>query len=95
MLAIGVGFFTNGQFRADLLWNTVAVFAGLGLILGPVVGDIIGSLFHFVFGLFAGIFSGDTGSVVDPEPRATGWLRTLFVVGLGTGIVIFVSWRYF
>jgi len=94
MLSIGVGYFTDGEFRADLFWNTVAVFAALGLILGPLVGDVIGALFHFVFGVFAGILSGGAGGLADPEPRASGWLRTLFVIGLGTGIAIYLSWRY-
>jgi hypothetical protein len=94
ILAIGVGYFTDGEFHLDLFWNTVAVFAGLGLILGPLVGDVIGSLLHFLLGVFAGIFSGGAGGVVDPEPRASGWLRTLFVIGLGTGIAIYFSWRY-
>jgi len=94
ILAVGVAFFTDGQFRTELFWNTVSVFAALGLILGPVVGDIVGSLLHFVLGIFAGLLSGGAGGAVDPEPRATGWLRTLFVVGLGTGLALYLSWRY-
>lgn len=94
LLAVFVGYFTDGQFRPNIVWNTTAVFAALGLILGPAVGDVIGSLFHLVVGLFAGIFSGGSDTVADPEPRASGWLRALFLIGFGTGIALCVSWRY-
>ena len=93
LLAIIVGFFTDGQFQLQFVWNTAAVFASLGFLFGPVVGDFVGGLMHLILGFFSGLLSGPSLSAVDPEPQETGWVRGLFVFGLGTGIAVYLFWR--
>lgn len=95
ILAIGAGYFTDGHFQTDLLLTSIASFAALGMLLGPVVGDVIGVMLHFVYGLFAGVMSGAGGQVIDPQPREVGWLRSMFVLGFGSGVAIWIWWRYF
>jgi hypothetical protein len=93
ILAIVVGFFTDGQFHVQLVWTTATVFPSLGFLFGPVVGDFIGGFIHLILDFFSGLLSGSSLSAVDPEPSETGWLRGLFVVGLGTGIAVYIFWR--
>ena len=93
ILAVGIGFFTDGEFRLKVVWVTSAVFATFGLLFGSLVGDLIGSLVHFILGLFSGMLSGQSLGTVDPEPREHGVLRGLFVFGFATGIAIYFAWR--
>ena len=93
VLAVIAGFFTDGQFHLQLVWTTSAVFASLGFVFGPVVGDFVGGFIHLIVGFFSGLMSGQSLTVVDPEPRESGWLRGLFVFGLGTGIAAYLFWR--
>jgi len=93
LLAVAVAWVTDGHFRSEYLWYGVAVFAAMGFVTGPFVGDILGDLIHVVYGLFAGILSGGAIAYVDPEPRASGWLRTFFLLGFGTGLVMYFAWR--
>jgi TRAP-type mannitol/chloroaromatic compound transport system permease small subunit len=99
MLAVGIGYATDGHIRVDIIWRTTEVFAVLGFLLGPIVGDLIGNLIHFVWGLFFGIvsgasvFFGGSGDIGDQTPRTSGLIRTLFVVGLGTGLSLMLALR--
>ena len=92
LLSIIVAWISDGHFRTEYVWYGIAVFGSLGLVTGPFVGDVIGDMLHVIYGLFAGILSGE-GETVDPEPKASGWLRIFFILGFGTGLLVFFVWR--
>jgi hypothetical protein len=93
ILAIIVGWVTTGQFQLIYVWSAAAVFAAIGFLGGSSVGDVIVGTLHLLYGFCAGILSGEALSAVDPEPKAEGSLRALFLFGLGTGLVLFFAWK--
>ena len=93
ILAVIVGWMTDGRFGVEYVCYTTGVFASMGLVLGPFIGDVIGGVIHFFHGIAAGILFGQWTAPVDPEPRATGWLRSLFLFGVGTGVALYLAWR--
>lgn len=93
LLAVGAAWFTDGHFRVDWVWNTMAVFAALGFVLGTRIGDVLGLLLHFVFGLFAGIFAADCSAGIGTDHSTAGGLRALFALGFGTGVALVLTWQ--
>src|SRR5215475_5011210 len=79
LLAVGIGFATTGQFQAIYVWCTAGVFGAFGFIAGPIVGDVIVGTLHVLYGFCAGLLSGASFAIVDPEPRASGTWRNLFL----------------
>ena len=91
LIAVVVAWFTDGHFRSEYLWFGVGVFGATGFFTGPFVGDIIGDLSHVVYGFFSGIVGGPIVAV-DQESTGSRWLRSLFLLGFGTGLVLYLVW---
>lgn len=93
LIAVVVAWFTDGHFRSEYLWVGVGVFGVTGFVTGPFVGSIIGDLSHLLYGFFSGIVGGSIATI-DQESTDSKWLRSLFLVGFGTGLMLVLVWIY-
>lgn len=94
IFAAVVGYFTDGRFDQQIVYEATAVYAALGFVLEAWVGDLIALTMHLVLGVLSGMLMVFGNQFFDPQPELTGVARALFVLGIGTGIVVYLWWRY-
>jgi hypothetical protein len=85
-LALIFAWIGDGTFDKHIVIYAALVFGGLGLVLGNVAADIIGCLLHFWFGVADGWFGSGSYS---PPHDTPDLLKALFIIGVGTGIVLY------
>ncbi|BCL74836.1 hypothetical protein JHS3_05720 [Jeongeupia sp. HS-3] len=72
---------------ATVLAST-GMFAVLGFVRGPVIGDLVGALAWFWYG----VFSAFSSYTLELPAQDTGRvLKTLFYVGLATGMLVWLA----
>lgn len=87
-IALGIAWVGDGRFSGTVVLVSGAVFSALGFLLGAFIGDIIGSIAHFWVGVAEGLHGHGR---VESARDTPNFLRALFALGVGTGIVLWFA----
>lgn len=89
LIAIAI-FLVKEAWHAPIVGWSAGVFAILGFFFGNVVIEALLALIHFVWGLLNGYASASEWE----RPRddgTTGYLRSVMLLGFGTGVVLAIG----